>query len=134
MSIRFECQGSGNCCVSHGENGFVWLTPEDVKRLATHLGMGKEIFLNVFCTQTDEGVYIRDTPGDPRCWFLSNKRCRIYEARPTQCRTWPFWPENMDAKSWSEVSKFCPGVGKGPEIEQSQIKAILDEQIKADNA
>jgi len=51
------------------------------------------------------------------CRFLdpvTKKRCLVYEARPAQCRTWPFWPENMNARAWDrEVVAFCPGVGKG---------------------
>ena len=28
-----------------------------------------------------------------------------------QCRTWPFWPENMSSKAWTSIAAFCPGVG-----------------------
>ncbi len=30
--IRFECQGSGNCCVSRGTYGFVYLSKKDIKK------------------------------------------------------------------------------------------------------
>lgn len=59
--------------------------------------------------------------------FLEGKQCSVYEARPTQCRTWPFWPENMDAKTWDEdVVSYCPGVGKGKLYSQSEIKKLMD--------
>ena len=32
--IRFECQGSGNCCVSRGTYGFVYLSKKDIKKLS----------------------------------------------------------------------------------------------------
>ena len=32
--IRFECQGSGNCCVSRGSYGFVYLSETDLKRFS----------------------------------------------------------------------------------------------------
>ena len=31
---RFECQGSGNCCVSRGSYGYVYLSMTDRKKLA----------------------------------------------------------------------------------------------------
>ena len=30
--INFECQGSSNCCVSYGNNGFVYLDKKDLSR------------------------------------------------------------------------------------------------------
>ena len=35
--IRFECQGSGNCCVSRGSYGFVYLSKKDIKKLSKEL-------------------------------------------------------------------------------------------------
>jgi hypothetical protein len=65
--------------------------------------------------------------------FLKGKSCGIYEARPTQCRTWPFWPEIMDAKAWKkDVVEFCPGVGKGALISGDEIEKILKEQIQSE--
>ena len=32
--IKFECQGSGNCCVSRGSYGFVYLSLTDLKRFS----------------------------------------------------------------------------------------------------
>ena len=38
------------------------------------------------------------------CVFLSNEgQCRIYETRPVQCRTYPFWPSLLeDREAWEE--------------------------------
>ena len=34
--------------------------------------------------------------------------------RPIQCRTWPFWEENLDEWTWhEEVATICPGVNRG---------------------
>ncbi|MGZ5280435.1 MAG: YkgJ family cysteine cluster protein, partial [Pseudobdellovibrionaceae bacterium] len=50
-------------------------------------------------------------------------------ARPIQCRTWPFWPDVMNAKTWKkEVVTFCPGVGKGPIISAAKIRKVMKEQ------
>jgi len=110
--IRFECQGSGRCCVSRGGYGFVYLSARDRKRMASELGMATRDFTRKYCTKTNGWFHLKDMQGD--CVFLSDKKCTVYEGRPAQCRTWPFWPENMNAKIWNtEVAKFCPGVGKG---------------------
>ena len=35
--LRFQCQQSGKCCVSHGEYGFVYLTLADRQNIARAL-------------------------------------------------------------------------------------------------
>ena len=60
--------------------------------------------------------------------FLKNYKCTVYESRPSQCRTWPFWNENMNAKTWNEdISVNCPGIGKGKKISSKLIKKYLKE-------
>ena len=34
--LRFTCTGCGDCC--SGAPGFVWVSEEDIERLANHLG------------------------------------------------------------------------------------------------
>lgn len=127
--VRFQCQGSGRCCVSRGEFGFVYLTLEDRRRMAKVLGVTTSAFTRKYCTVTD-GVYHLREPG-PRCIFLEGKSCTVYDGRPEQCRTWPFWPEVMSAKTWAkEVAAFCPGVGKGPKISGEEIRDTLERQKK----
>src|SRR5437868_13030865 len=112
--VRFQCQGSGKCCTSHGEFGFVFLTLEDRKRIAKVLKLGVAEFTKKYCQKTGGIYHLIEEKGKPDCMFLEGTRCGIYEGRPTQCRTWPFWPEVMDAKSWKkDVVEFCPGIGKG---------------------
>lgn len=124
--IRFECQGTGRCCLSRGGHGFVYFTLPDRKRIAKHLGISREQFEEQYCQVDDEGNWSLQDP-DKNCMFLEGKQCSVYEARPTQCRTWPFWPENMDAKTWDEdVVSYCPGVGKGKLYSQSEIKKLMD--------
>lgn len=128
--LRFECQGSGKCCTSHGEFGFVFLTLDDRRRFAKHLGLSTALFTKKYCDYNEEqqAWHLIERSDNPDCMFLKNKRCSVYEARPTQCRTWPFWPEVMNAKSWkSEVASFCPGVGKGRLWPKSEIEKIMTE-------
>lgn len=125
--IRFECQGSGNCCVSHGEYGFVYVTKEDRQKMAAQLGLKTTQFTKLYCKKTDGFFHLKDNGAD--CIFLKNKRCTIYKSRPTQCRTWPFWPETMSAKAWKrDVVGFCPGVGKGRVWSAQEVAKNLQAQ------
>lgn len=123
--IRFECQGSGKCCLSRGTHGYVYLTLKDRRQLARKLQLTTSAFTRRYCVTEDGWVRLKQPPGEA-CRFLDKKRCTVYSARPTQCRTWPFWPENMGAKAWDrEVTKFCPGVGKGRFYSEAEISALL---------
>jgi Fe-S-cluster containining protein len=131
--IRFECQGSGKCCQSRGQYGFVYLTSDDAKNAAKALKISVDKFVADYCTKDDGHLCIKDDNSSPDCLFLDGNRCKIYEGRPTQCRTWPFWPEVMNAKSWNKrVASFCPGVGQGRLYSKSEIEEILKTQKAAD--
>lgn len=131
--IQFECQGSGRCCVSHGEYGFVYMTKFDRQRMAKVLKLSTADFTDKYCTQTDGVYHLKDAEG-PECLFLKDKKCSVYEGRPDQCRTWPFWPEVMNSKSWKkDVAAFCPGVGKGRTYTAEEIRATIELQTKSED-
>ncbi len=131
--IRFECQQSGNCCTSRGEYGYVYLTRKDRKNLAEFFKTTTREFTHQYCAQSD-GFYHLAENGSPDCIYLSEKKCTVYEARPTQCRTWPFWPENMNAKRWTDsIQSSCPGVGKGKLHSAESIRKQVEKQKRADS-
>lgn len=129
--VQFQCQGSGRCCVSRGDYGYVYLSTFDRRRLAKHFGLGTREFTARYCEKEDGYWKLRDFT--KACLFLRDKKCGVYEARPTQCRTWPFWPENMSAKAWDkEVVQFCPGVGKGKVWTAAEVRAQVSAQKKSE--
>ena len=131
--VRFECTGSGKCCTSHGEFGFVYLTLEDRQRFAKHLKISTSAFTRKHCEKSGGIWHLKEDPKNPDCMFLKGKGCGVYEARPTQCRTWPFWPEVMSAKAWAkDVKAFCPGVGKGNVISGQDIERQLRDQLESE--
>ena len=66
---------------------------------------------------------------------MKDKKCSVYKGRPSQCRTWPFWNENMNSKVWNEdISMNCPGVGKGKVITAKKIEKLLKEDIYNEKA
>lgn len=122
--VRFECQGSGKCCMSRGSYGYVYLSADDRKRMAQELSLPVRTFTRRYCEQS-HGLYHLKNP-EKDCQFLEGTRCGIYAGRPTQCRTWPFWPENMNPRTWnSEVAPFCAGIGKGKLHSPEEIERSL---------
>jgi Fe-S-cluster containining protein len=124
QGLRFECQRSGRCCTNHGENTCVYVTLDDRRRLAAFFGQPTSAFTRSRCVEADGRYLLRDETAD--CVFFDQGGCSVYEARPTQCRTWPFWPENMKRRVWlREIAAFCPGVGRGRLFSRGEIEALL---------
>eukprot|EP00961_Rhodomonas_salina_P046921 629705-Rhodomonas_salina.2 len=56
--------------------------------------------------------------------------CSLYEARPKQCRTWPFWPENLASPEvrLTRPNFAMPGTetwSVGTRIGRKQVKSVL---------
>lgn len=50
-----------------------------------------------------------------RCEETGKTWCNAHQSRPLQCRTWPFWPDNLRSpRSWKKAAKDCEGIGRGP--------------------
>ena len=125
--IKFKCQGSANCCISRGNHGYVFLSQKDLSRLSIYFKVTKDFFKSFFCQTTDNFLHLKEIKKNGECIFLNKKKCTVYAARPTQCRTWPFWPENMKPKVWNnEVLNFCPGIGKGKFLNKKKINKFLE--------
>jgi len=131
--INFECQGSSNCCVSRGNYGFVYLSKQDLTKMSKYLNITADLFEKKYCEFSDSYLHLKELNTNGNCQFLKNKKCSIYTARPIQCRTWPFWKENMYAKKWKEeLIDFCPGIGKGKLISASTIQKKINRELKND--
>ena len=126
--IRFECQGSSNCCVSRGSYGYVYLSNKDILRLSKFTKLKYDDFIKLYCDKTDGFTHFKEKKNSSKCIFLDKKKCSVYKARPIQCRTWPFWKENMNTKKWNnEISKLCPGINKGGKFSKKNIDKVINE-------
>ena len=124
--LRFKCTGCGKCCTGPG---YVWLSKEDIDRLAKHLKLSKEIFLKKYTRQVGFDVALLNDPETVDCIFLKDKKtCTVYESRPKQCRTFPWWRDNLSSlKEWEEEGTRCEGINhpEAPLIPCSEIKKNL---------
>jgi len=111
--LRFECTGCGDCC--SGAPGFVWVDEAEIAALASEMQMTPEEFERQYVRREGVGKSLLEYP-DGDCIFLDrqSRQCKVYAARPTQCRTWPFWDSNLKRKrDWNEACRVCPGTGTG---------------------
>ncbi len=122
--LRFDCQRCGRCCTQRGEHTFVYLTGADLTRLADSMGLAEAAFVGRFCEHVEGRLTLRtDTR---RCIFQDESgACSVYDARPHQCRSWPFWRENLERAAWErDVVPLCPGAGQGTLHSAEEIEAI----------
>lgn len=121
--LRFGCTACGKCCVNHGEFSYVYSTREEREALARHFGLSRAEFEARYCEAVTGGLSLKSK--DDACVFLKEGKCSVYELRPAQCRTFPFWPELLvDEDTWQkDVASFCPGVGQGPLHGAEEIRA-----------
>jgi len=126
--LRFECSACGKCCSNHGDGyEFVWSRHEERVALARHFGVSLEEFEQTWCESVEHGAEPSFKSRGQACIFLQDGRCSVYALRPSQCRTFPFWPELLvDEDTWQrDVASFCPGVGQGPLHSHESIRAQM---------
>lgn len=120
--LKFDCLRCGACCT--GEEGYVFLTEEDVERLTEGLGLTRDELIEKYLRIVD-GKYSLQEIEDGRCVFWVGG-CRVYEHRPYQCRSYPFWPSIMQSKdSWNQLAATCVGVGHGRVHTEEEIQGWL---------
>lgn len=60
------------------------------------------------------------------CVFWADGGCTVYNHRPLQCQSYPFWAHQLaDERSWSAAAAECPGIGVGPRRSQDEIDEWL---------
>lgn len=114
--LRFTCTQCGNCCT--GAPGYVWLTREEIQKIAEFLdrpdgslpeGTLRRVGFKYSLTERANGdcVFLMTMPD-------GKKICSIYPVRPLQCRTWPFWNQNLRTPgAWAEAAERCEGMNNG---------------------
>lgn len=103
-----ECDG--RCC--RGSDGYVWLTMEELEALAAYRKLDLDSFTNLYIRTADGKLALqqRKINGEYLCCFFDpfQERCTVYNYRPRQCRTYPFWEDFQD--DFRALLRECPGV------------------------
>ena len=125
--LRFRCTGCGNCCT--GAPGAVWVTDEDIRRIAEETGksVGE---VRLFHTRLIAGRVSLTEYANGDCTFFdgATRGCTIYPVRPSQCRTWPFWTANVETpEAWEKTRRVCPGAGRGDFVPVEEIHRRVGE-------
>jgi Fe-S-cluster containining protein len=140
--LSFTCTQCGNCCT--GGPGYVWISEEEVGRLAAHLKLSVDETIERHCRRVGTRISLkeyRNERGQYDCTFLkeieatrvvegqavryTKRICEIYPVRPLQCRTWPFWSENLTSeKAWQIAGRRCPGMNEGKRYTVEEVEQI----------
>lgn len=124
--LRFGCTGCGACCTVEG---YVWVDRREIARLAKHLGLELDEFGSKYLRQVGRRLSLTEIPvpasPDKKACVFWKGECTVYEARPSQCRTFPFWKENLrESGDWDEVAKLSPGVNNGKLYQLGDISRL----------
>lgn len=107
--LRFKCTGCGKCCT--GAPGAVWVSDEEIEKMSSFLNISVDQFLKRFTRLIDGRRSLVEDSKSYDCVFLRGSRCMLYEVRPQQCRTYPWWPSILRSQEeWNEEKKWCEGI------------------------
>ena len=148
---RFSCKMCGDCCRGFND-GDVFLYGEDITKLASFLGFdgnsGLRKFSKKYLKIIQTTFYWRKEGAkrgknysigcigfqfqgeDEHCAFLSSENaCTVHEARPLQCRSFPWWQKMVRSRNqiWKYARK-CPGL---KDLNSSDAKFYSREEIRS---
>ena len=130
--LKFSCTRCSSCC--RHESGFVYLSENDLSRLANEFGMDYTSFVETWCRWVPfaqdrerlslkeksnfDCIFWNDSEGDTTC-------CTVYNVRPLQCRTFPFWDYILcSPKAWEAAGADCPGINSGETHSREKIEGL----------
>lgn len=122
--LRFTCTRCGHCC--SGEPGFVWVNDDDLAAIARQRGETLDEVKTLYTRWGERGRTLREKGNGDCVFFDHTQGCTVYEVRPPQCRTWPFWDSNVATpEAWEYTCEVCPGSGQGELISVEEITRRL---------
>jgi len=130
QGVHFSCTRCSACC--RHESGFVFLSQKDVSALTAALGMEYSEFVAVYCRWVPTGgsgqqLSLKEKSNyDCILWSSEQNGCSVYNARPVQCRAFPFWSSVLRSeKDWKSTALDCPGVDHGELVPFDTIEKWL---------
>ncbi len=102
------CQG--RCCT--GESGYIYVSKSEVEKISELLGLEIRDFVGKYLFKKGYKYSIKETKYNDshECIFYDRdiNGCKIYEARPSQCISFPFW--DYYKTRVDELKQECPGI------------------------
>lgn len=119
--LQFTCVQCGTCCT--GAPGTIYVASDEIQTIAAVLNITEQAFVSDYLYPYQNSYSIReDSQG--RCLFY-DQGCTIYHHRPLQCRTFPFWFDNIRSENrWQRIARQCPGIGQGRRYSKDEIIAL----------
>ena len=122
--LRFSCKKCGNCC--RISDGFVYISNKDIAQITEALDLTENEFLDKYTEKNNGFVALKSYPNGDCIFFTENIGCKVYNHRPRQCRTFPFWSNALSSqKNWELLSSYCPGINTGILYTKNEIEKIL---------
>jgi len=130
--LRFECTRCSRCC--RHTPGYVFLSSADVDALCGALGMDRPGVLKEYCRRVSIGlahrISLREKPNFD-CILWEDGGCSVYQARPLQCRSFPFWSGCVSSvEEWEHHGRQCPGIGRGALHSRREIEMWLAQRSR----
>lgn len=103
--------------------------------MAAYLKMPVDEFKKNYVRRVGHRYSLIEKKPSNDCIFLSRDGkkmgCKIYPVRPIQCRTWPFWTENLKSPDhWNSAAQGCAGINKGKLYPIDSIEKIRKEKME----
>lgn len=126
--LRFKCTECGKCCT--GSPGYVWITEEEITGMAAALNISVDLFKRRYTRTKNNRLALIEKKMGPNqydCIFLQDKKCQLYTNRPKQCRTFPWWKNNLTSEeSWKQTAMECEGINDhSPLISFDEIERLV---------
>jgi hypothetical protein len=122
--LRFACARCGNCC--SGKGSVVVVSDREVEALARRTGLPVREFRSRHTRAAGDDTVLLDRE-DGDCEWLERRAdgttaCRVQDAKPDQCRSYPFWTRVVASRSaWDAESRRCRGIGAGEPVSADEI-------------
>lgn len=135
--IQFRCHKNIGCFNACCKSIDISLTPYDILRLKTRLGMSSGEFLQTYTVPYEmekdglAGVKFKSVDEGTACRFMTEEGCSVYEDRPTACRYYPVallsmrrQDEFVDRSSFALVKEpHCLGHMESRELTVDEYRA-----------
>jgi Fe-S-cluster containining protein len=102
---------------------------EEIAALAHRLGITDDEFRKHYTRIVGGRAVSLIEKKNKDCIFFDKEHgCTVYEDRPRQCRTWPFWRANVYSPGhWKREAKRCPGMNRGRLYPHDLIKEMSED-------